>query len=136
MKIYLCGRYSRRDQLRDVRDKIQQMGHDVVSRWLDTEYAYRPDQGAAAPPEYREKYARIDLEDVAACDAVISFTEAAGIPNAGRGGRHVEFGYALALGKRLIVIGHRENLFHHHPRVEFFASYWDVLRALEREAAV
>jgi hypothetical protein len=40
--------------------------------------------------------------------------------DSGRGGRHVEFGAAVATGKRLIVVGHRENLFHHLPGVEFF----------------
>ena len=30
----------------------------------------------------------------------------------GTGGRHVEFGYALALGKALIVVGVRSHVFH------------------------
>lgn len=163
MKIYLAGRYSRREHLCSLRDELERMGHTVTSRWLRTEWVNRPDQSSAAPPEYRAKYAVIDLEDVDAADCVISFTdppagicprcggtgetmwpaEDGGSPplvcpvcdgkgkvGGGRGGRHVEFGYAMAKGKRLIVVGHRENLFHEHPAVEFFASMWDMVRAI------
>ena len=51
-----------------------------------------------------------------AADAVIIFTE---IPNTilATGGRHVEFGLALAQGKRVIivspVVSPRENVFHY-----------------------
>jgi nucleoside 2-deoxyribosyltransferase len=127
MKIYLAARYSRRDQLRALAEQLREAGHTVTSRWLETEWANRPDQSSAAPPEYRAKYALIDLEDVDAADVVVSFTEAPG--DGSRGGRHVEHGYALAKGKRLVVVGYRENLFHEHPSVEFYASQWDMLRA-------
>ncbi len=130
MKIYLAARFSRREQLREFADELRLMGHIVTSRWLDTDFVNRPDRNSAAPPKYRAKYAVIDLEDVDAAEVVVSFTEEEGLPNAGRGGRHVEFGYALAKGKRLVVIGHRENLFHEHPAVEFHASQWDWLRSL------
>ena len=47
-----------------------------------------------------------------AADAVIVFTE---MPNSvlATGGSHVEFGLALAQGKRVIVVGPRENVFHY-----------------------
>ena len=129
LKVYLAARYSRRDQLLAVRDELARMGHTVTSRWLDTDWGRRPGESSAAPPEYRAKHAVIDLEDVRAADVVVSFTEAPG--DGSRGGRHVEFGYALAFNKRMIVVGHRENLFHEHPSVEFFASQEDMLRALD-----
>jgi hypothetical protein len=128
MKIYLASRYSRRVQMRDLAEELRRMGHEVATRWLDTEWANRPDQSSAAPPEYREKYALIDLEDVRAADWVINFTEAPG--DGSRGGRHVEFGLAVAWGKRVIVVGHRENLFHHLPCVEFYEDPTDLLGAL------
>lgn len=133
MKIYLASRYSRRDQMRELAAELTRMGHEITSRWLETEWVNRPGDGAAAPPEYREKYAAIDMEDVRAADCVVNFTEAPG--DGSRGGRHVELGLAVAWGKRIIVVGHRENLFHHLPVVEFFNSQWDVLRALNAEAA-
>lgn len=129
MKVYLAARYSRRNQMRDLAAELKQMGYAITSRWLETDWVNRPNDSSAAPPEYREKYAVVDMEDVAAADVVISFTEAPG--DGSRGGRHVEFGLAVAWGKRLIVVGYRENLFHHLPAVEFFASQWDLLRALQ-----
>lgn len=121
MKIYLCARYSRRDELRGVRDSLQRAGHEVTARWLDTEWEGGDGRGSsAAPPEYREEFARKDMEDVRAADCLIAFTEVPG--SGGRGGRHVEYGMAVAWKKRLIVVGHRENLFHHLPGVEFCDS--------------
>jgi hypothetical protein len=58
-----------------------------------------------------------------AADAVIIFTE---IPNTvlATGGRHVEFGLALAQGKRVIVVGPRENVFHYLlPESQVFATW-------------
>ena len=131
MKIYLCGRYSRREQLCSVCEELQRLGHVVTSRWLDTEWASRPDQSSAAPPEYREKYAVIDMDDVRAADAIVCFTEAPG--DGSRGGRHVEYGMAIAWNKRLIIVGPLENLFYHLPNVECHANQWDMVRALEAE---
>ena len=119
MRIYLCARYSRRDQMRMVRTILGDAGHEVISRWLDTDWEpAEPRSSSAAPPEYREKYALIDMEDVESCDAILTITEAP--DGCGRGGRHVEFGMAVAWGKKLFVIGYRENVFHHLPRVQFF----------------
>jgi len=119
MRIYLASRYSRRVEMLCIRSKLEALGHTVISRWLETEWVNRPNQSSAAPPEYREKYALIELEDIDKCTLMINFTEPPGIANAGRGGRHVEFGYALAKKKTIIVVGHRENLFHEHPSVLF-----------------
>jgi hypothetical protein len=47
-----------------------------------------------------------------------------------RGGRHVEFGVAVASGKRLIVIGYRENVFRWLAQVAFYDGWEDFLRRL------
>jgi len=145
MKIYLAGRYSRREELCEYRKQLQELGHDVQSRWLDGKHQIsdtgKPigDHGEALVEEIgndnwernsalRAKFARDDWEDVTGADVVISFTEAPR-SNANRGGRHVEYGVALALGKRVIVVGHRENIFHWLPVVEFFET-WEATKAL------
>jgi hypothetical protein len=99
------------------------------ARWLDTEWANRPDQSSAAPPEYREKYAVIDLEDVR--DAEVGHQLHRGA------GRWLAVGAGTSSSAWLSPgasasssIGHRENLFHHLPQVEFFASQWAFLRSL------
>lgn len=140
MMIYLCARYSRRDELRDIRNEILlRTSHTVHSQWLDTEWTedkkVNEVGSSAAPLEYREKYALADLEDVTTCDYLVAFTEEprSNVKGAGRGGRHVEFGVALALGKRIIVVGPRENLFYYHPKVEVVADAVALIDKLRKE---
>jgi len=76
----------------------------------------------------RTKFALDDWEDVNAAELVISFTEPPR-SKANRGGRHVEYGIALANKARVIVVGHRENIFHWLPVVEFCTT-WDEALAL------
>ena len=72
-----------------------------------------------------------DYYDLREADTVISFTEAPRVMLNTRGGRHVEYGMALAWRKRLIVIGPRENVFHELAIVEQFDRWGpDVLRSL------
>ena len=47
----------------------------------------------------------------------------------GRGGRHVEFGYAASRGKRLTIIGPRETVFHHLDGVEHFENAQEFMRS-------
>lgn len=142
MRIFLSSRYSRRDELREIRRVLQSQGYDVVSRWLDSDWNETEREGiyaggtqsSAAPPEYREEYAVKDLEDVAGCDVLICFSEP---PRSGtRGGRHAELGAALALGKQVILVGAPEHIFHHHPLIGHVIEYvqghvYGILSALD-----
>lgn len=129
MKIYLCSCYSRRQELCGYREVLSSLGHEITSRWLDTEWPTNERGSTAAPDEHREEYSIKDMNDVQAADCLIAFTEpreSAG----GRGGRHVETGMALAWNKRVVVVGHRENIFCYLPQVEFYESWQDVIKAL------
>lgn len=90
-------------------NRIKQKGHEITARWV-----YGGEEGLS-----REDIALMDIEDVDRADIVISFTHPRGFLTPG-GGRHVEFGYALAKNKKLVIIGHFENIFHHMPNVELF----------------
>ena len=128
-RIYLAGRYSRREELCEVRDYLTARDHQVVARWLDGNHQL-VERGISteAGDAERARFAREDWEDMAAADWVISFTES---PRAApsRGGRHVEFGGALALRKRCIIVGPRENVFHHLPQVEWFPDWATCVRS-------
>ena len=133
-KFYLAARYSRREELLGYAADLQVMGHVVTSRWLLGGHQVS-DDGLRddATAEQRTLFAAEDWNDLVAADTVIAFTEP---PRSiySRGGRHVEFGAALALEKRCIVVGYRENVFHCLPEVEFYATWADVLTALVIEA--
>lgn len=122
MNIYLASRYSRAAELRVIRRQLEMMGHNITSRWLDGNHEIKPGGSDQADDQERARFAREDWQDMESADCVISFTEEPRKTNT-RGGRHVEFGGALALGKRCIVIGWRENVFHHMPQVQFFPSW-------------
>lgn len=111
MKIYLAAPFSERAQMEAAADWLKTQGHEITARWV-----YGGEDGLT-----RGQIALLDIEDVDACDTLVSFTKPRGTLTTG-GGRHVEFGYGLARGKKMILIGERENVFHHHPLVEVHDS--------------
>jgi nucleoside 2-deoxyribosyltransferase len=111
MKIYLAAPFGDREKMELVAIALQSRGFHIAARWV-----FGGESGLT-----REDIAKLDLDDVDAADAVVSFTFPRGTLSSG-GGRHVEFGYGLARGKRMIVIGHRENVFHHFPGVEVYPT--------------
>lgn len=154
MKIYLAARYSRREELAAYRTELESIGHTVQTRWLNGEHQLANDgtpigENGAALVEgtlrsreqlseheqteraavLRARFALDDWEDVNAAEVVISFTEPPR-SKANRGGRHVEYGIALANKARVIVVGHRENIFHWLPVVEFYATWDEAIKKL------
>ena len=104
-----AARYSRRDEMREYAKRLKSLGAAVTSRWLSEDKPLQTKLGDDSPEFYRET-AHVDLQDIDRADSLLFFAED---PHVGtpRGGRHVEFGYALGTGKRLIVIGGPENIF-------------------------
>jgi hypothetical protein len=123
MKIYLAARYGRKSELIDYAEQLTALGFTVVSRWLTS------DRDSLAHEDWI-KYAVWDLEDIASVDTVISFTQEPRAAIGTRGGRHVEFGYAHALGKRLIIVGPREHVFHWLPNAEHCESWHEAMALL------
>lgn len=136
MKIYLAARYSAHPEMRGVRDVLQAgLGHEVTSRWIDCHpdvvgdftSSFTVDTLAERPHDCAP-LGQHDLDDLDAADCVISFAG-----EGGKGGRHVEFGYGLAKGKRMILVGPRENVFHTLAEVEHFDDWWHLVRRLSVE---
>jgi hypothetical protein len=131
IRVYLAARYSRNDEMRGVRDVLTALGYEVTSRWIDLhdgelEASFTPEV-LNDDPERCAILGQHDVDDLMAADTVISFTNAGG---GGKGGRHVEFGLALGLGKRLIVVGPREHIFHTLPQVEHYPDWPRLVMAL------
>jgi nucleoside 2-deoxyribosyltransferase len=122
MKIYIAARFSRRPECNELARAPKAQGHTITSRWVkpDSNQVTPTGLSEQAPDAERERFAVDDCHDVQACDMLVSLQEE---PRSnGRGGRHIEFGYALALGKALCCIGPRETVFHHLPNVAHFDS--------------
>ena len=130
MKIYLAARYTRREELLRYREDLVEIGHEVTSRWLDGNHHWDSSKQALADqlewgtvaPE-ASVFAIEDVEDILAASRLVSFTEPSRAVGATRGGRHVEFGYGLAQRMTMLVVGHRENVFHALPIVQFFPTW-------------
>ena len=123
--VYFAARYTRLPELNRYRGELEALGFDVTSRWLTV--ASRPPGDALSEEDWRT-LAVIDQEDVLAADTVVCFSEDAG--SGGNGGRHVELGMALALGKQVVVVGRREHIFHRLPEVTVVESWPEALRLL------
>lgn len=124
--IYLAARYSRNPQMRDYAEQLRELGYRVVSRWIH-QHGGSLEESLKGPeltadPELGLPFANADLEDIEFADILILFTEEE--PGAGKGGRHTEFGYAVARRKRIIIVGPRENVFHTLPFIQWHPS-WD-----------
>ena len=101
-------------------------GHTITSKWLDEEFrrtrTYTSDE--------RRQLAQMDIDDVRASDALVLLAAPYRVP----GGKFVEVGAALALGKPVYVLGHRENLLMWHGLVTTYdsvESMLDVWKAAE-----
>lgn len=138
MKIYLAARYSRREELCGYKADLEALGHTVTSRWLlgnhqisDLEMETLEDEMIA---EKRRVFAEQDYGDLTRSAITISFTE---VPRSStsRGGRHVEFGLALAIGQECWIVGPRENVFHCLNDVRVFPDWQSALEALIAEGA-
>lgn len=118
VSIYLAAKYARREEMETIAVKLMnEYGYDITARWV-----FGGEEGKS-----NEEIAVFDLGDVNAADTIISFTEGPNMYTTG--GRHVEFGYGIATGKRLVVIGPRENVFHNFPTVEQFDTLEDWLKS-------
>ena len=109
MKVYVAAPWSTRDAAIAVMHWLESQGHYVTSRWL----RQLDDEGPMAAAD--------DLADVTAADLLLALSPEA-YRNIGTGGRHVELGYALALGKQIVLVGARTNVSHH----------LDCVRVIER----
>lgn len=130
-KYYFAGRYSRHAELAIYRDRLVTFGvGEVTSRWIDChdgelENSYTPEE-LNTNPEKCWVHGYHDLEDLEAASVIVSFT---GDGGGGKGGRHIEHGYAIKTDReystpmRLVIIGPRENIFHCHPATEVYETF-------------
>lgn len=127
-KIYIAARFSRRSEAHELAKLLQAQGHEITSRWVlpNDDHVVPTGTSKQAADEERRRFAEEDFEDVFNADWTISLMEQP--RNDGRGGRHVEFGIALALGHRLTIIGPRETVFHHLVLVEHFDTVEEFVK--------
>lgn len=108
MNLYIASLFDDRIRLRPIRDKLNEMGHKVVSTWLDEAdeiLANDPQTYADTPYDIAQR----DYRQIRECDAIVLDT----LNVTPRGGREVELGYAVGIGKLAYLVGPKRNVFHY-----------------------
>lgn len=118
MKIYIASHDQK--AARDVAKRLFENGYEITSRWV--EKPFKPTEEWSEPERMQE--ATEDLMEVRLADVLILLAG----PDKYPGGKFVEAGYALGLGRPVIVVGRRENLVLWHPSVQLYPTladfYW------------
>src|SRR5688572_5999583 len=120
VKVYIAARSQDQLLAKLCRQQLAPYGIESTARWIDQSL------GSETYLEAEQCH-----EDVRAADALIVIKP----PSAHRettGGHHVETGIALERGMPVVLLGARENVFHHHPLVEtddWPVPNWEALAA-------
>ncbi|MCC6909694.1 MAG: hypothetical protein IT430_17295 [Phycisphaerales bacterium] len=127
MKLYIASHSQIR--ARELKSLLENRGYVIVARWITCDSKFGHGAQAYTDDERRDLTV-MDEEDVRAADALVLIAEEPGhyVP----GGKHVETGIAIALGRPVVVVGQRENIFHWHPLVTQVSSFEGVVSTLER----
>lgn len=124
MRVYLAARFDSRAEIVLKRKNLYdlELGIIVSSRWLDERVPSTIGIHDLNPSEYLAP-AIADIIDIQNSDVLVLFSVDGDTPTK-RGGRHWETGFAYGLGKKVIICGPRENIFHFLPDVTVCAT-WD-----------
>jgi hypothetical protein len=112
MRLYLAARFDHAETMRAIKYflKLYIPEIEITSRWIHAHHSVGEQLACLE-----------DIEDIQKADALLFFSEPP--LQYTKGGRHVEFGIALILSKKMWVIGSKENVFHYHPFVKHFNSF-------------
>jgi nucleoside 2-deoxyribosyltransferase len=106
-----------------VADVLRSKGFKVVSEWhLDKPLLNMSD-------ETKRAKATVNVSLISSADALVIVACNEFVP----GSKFVEAGVALGLGKKVVVIGHRENMLMHHPAVHDVESPLEAAAYLRPE---
>ena len=111
--VYIASDFRNKDFCRTVlRPAFEAQGFTVISRWHFEEAAL----DSILTDAQRATVAEVDLHDVSVTDGFVMYNPQS-MHRSGSGGRHVETGFALAIGKPIFILGAREPVFHWLPEV-------------------
>lgn len=142
MRAYIAAPYVARAQARRYAKSLERLDIEVTSTWLkeSTEInAGTVGAATALTDDAVAQHAYTDLADIERSDVLVLLTESVAALEGGSattGGRHIETGYAIAHGLRVVVVGLAENVFHRAEdlvtRVDDWQGALEVLLAIRR----
>jgi len=119
MTVYIAAPYPEQARARALAQLFASHGITPACRWIDS------------GEQDSDKWARFCLEDVAAADLFVAVNPKEWAET-GTGGRHVELGCAIALGKPIVLVGPASNLFHRLATVVRVDEHEDLIPVARR----
>jgi len=136
LRIYLASAFSRQAEIKKVAVELESMGVDITSRWLD-----QPTTDNRASESFLRDMAWRDLADLRRAEIFVRFSDPeyfGSDPCDSKllsGARFWETGFAFANGKRIIVVGGRQNVFDRLDRVLHLADADALKNFVKQELA-
>lgn len=129
MKIFLASVFAERGAMRVWRELIENQGHKVTSHWIDSPFKSDDD----ATPIELSIAAEQNVHDIEDCDYFVLDSRLFVQNIYGHGGRHIDFGIALALKKKICLIGTPESPYHLLPPITHHETIISFLKELREE---
>ena len=105
LRVYIASRGEDQAVSADIRAHLSLAGIESTARWIDQ----------SLTSESHDE-AEMDILDVRRADVLVLVKPASSHRHT-TGGHHVETGVALGMGMPVVLLGERENVFHHHDTV-------------------
>lgn len=136
LKVYIASKFDSNHRLRPIKFKLQQLGFDVLSEWIDNnplDEAIGGDYDVIEKhPEISHQIAERDRLQVLECQIFIIDTQ----DISSTGGRECELGMALMASKPYIFrVGPIRNVFHAHKAIRACKSWEELLPILKELAS-
>lgn len=114
--VYIAAPWPMRETAERLAQRLHAHGVPVTSTW------HQP--GAEHEDGDHVFYAKRNAEDLEAADALVALYLGEG----SKGGRDFEFGYAVAAGKDVLLVGEPPHIFSNLARVKYGIARWPALR--------
>ena len=112
IKIYCAAPWTRKEEAKDARTKLQEAGFEVTSRWLEASGDFAKD-GYDSDEAYFEAQAIHDVQDILNANVLVMLNLE---PSEGK---MFELGLALGLNRPSILVGEKTHTFHYLPFPKF-----------------
>lgn len=125
MRIYVAGHSQ--DECKKVANLLVDAGHEITSSWLKEDFK----RTAEYTDQEKRLIANKDIQEVMGSDVLVMLSSPTRVP----GGKFVELGVAIGAGKKVCLIGHRENMLMWSSLVSQHNSAEDLCKSLNQQGS-
>ena len=131
VKVYIASHFSRKNEVRMAAQELRALDIDVVSTWHRETTKSNSIMHKGNARTWR-KYALSDLNELCGCTHFVLFSMGA-TKKFSRGSHCWEAGFASGQGKKCIVVGERQVIFHYLPGERICKTWASAKRYLKKE---